>query len=71
MKSNCNYDKVKLLQEVSNMIWRLEKHYIKDAKRDHHPLCKAMFQEMADDLKKYKQKLVDAVGGLAQEGKLK
>ena len=70
MKSNCNYDKLKLLHEVSHMIWRIEKHYIRDAKRDKHPLCAAMYKELADELKKHRQKLADAVGGLAQEGKL-
>lgn len=70
MKSNCNYDKVKLLQQVSHMIWRIEKHYARDAKKDKHPLCKKMYEELAEDLKKHRKKLEDAVGGLAKEGKL-
>lgn len=70
MKSNCNYDKVKLLHEVSHMIWRIRRHYIKDAEKSKHPLCKKMYKEIADELEKHKEKLAAAVGGLAKEGKL-
>jgi len=70
MKSNCNYDKIKLLHEVSHIIWRIRKHYIKDAKKEGHPLCREMYEEMAADLEKHREKLAAAVGGLAQEGKL-
>jgi hypothetical protein len=70
MKSNCNYDKLKLLHEVSHMIWRIRKHYIRDAKKENHPLCAKMYKEIADGLEEYKEKLAAAVGGLAKEGKL-
>ena len=70
MKSNCNYDKIKLLQEVSHMIWRIRKTYMKDAEKSKHPLCKKMYKELADDLEKHKEKLGAAVTGLAKEGKL-
>ena len=70
MKTNCNYDKVKLLHEVSHLIWRIRKYYVKDAKKAKHPLCRKMYEEMANDLEKYKTKLAAAVGGLAKEDKL-
>ena len=70
MKSNCNYDKVKLLHEVSHMIWRIRRHCIKDAEKSRHPLCRKMYHELAADLEKHKKKLADAVSGLAVEGKL-
>lgn len=69
MKSNCNYDKLKLLREISHMIWMIKKHYIKDAKKENHPLCAKMYGELAADLEGYREKLVAAVGGLAKEDK--
>lgn len=70
MKSNCNYNKIKLLHEVSHMIWSIRKNYIKDADKSKHPLCKKMYKELASDLEKHKKKLEDAIAGLANEGKL-
>lgn len=71
MKSDCNYDKVKLLHEVSRMIWRIRKHYMKDAEKEGHPLCKKMYEEMAKDLESHREKLAEAVSGLAKEGKFR
>ncbi|MEM3126851.1 MAG: hypothetical protein QW331_02170 [Candidatus Woesearchaeota archaeon] len=71
MEHNCNYNKVELLARVSDLIWVIEKHYIQDAKKEGHPLCAAAYQEIADDLKKHRKKLTEAIVGLAKEGKFK
>ena len=71
MEHNCNYDKIKLLQEVSHMVWMIGEHYVPDAEKAKHPLCAEMYKELARDLKKHHDKLKDAVEGLAKEGKFK
>lgn len=71
MEHNCNFDKVCLLGKVSDLIWVIEKHYVEDAKKEGHPACASAYQEIANDLKKHRVKLVAAVVGLAKEGKFK
>ena len=71
MEHDCNYDKIKLLHEVSHMIWMIGKHYVPDAEKSKHPLCAEMYKEIARDLKKHRDKLTEAVSGLAKENKLK
>lgn len=71
MEHDCNYDKIKLLEEVSHVLWVIGKHYIPDAEKAKHPLCAEMYKEIARDLKKHREKLIAAVAGLSKEGKFR
>ena len=71
MQENCNYNKSRLLADVSSLVWRIEKNYLQDAKKANHPLCAATCQELATDLKKHREKLRAAIEGLSKEDKFK
>lgn len=69
MKENCNYDKTKLIHELSRLRHFIHMHAISDAQKANHPLCAKMYKEVADDLDRSLEKLKSAVAGLAKEGK--
>ena len=69
MLCNCNYDKTKLLYKVSALAAFIEKHAIKDAERDGHPLCAEEYMELKKDLDRHMEKLRMAVEGLSRESK--
>ena len=69
MLSNCNYDKTKLLYKLSKISGFIEKHAIKDAEHDDHPLCADEYRELKQDLEKHMEKLRMAVEGLSREAK--
>lgn len=69
MLSDCNYNKVRLLHDLSRIVWYLKKHAKEDAKKHGHPLCHAMCEDMEKDLEKHIDKLRAAITGLSKEGK--
>ena len=69
MLSNCNYDKTKLLCKLMKMASFVEKHAIRDAEKDGHPLCAEEYKELKQDLEKHVEKLRMAIEGLSREGK--
>jgi len=69
MVCNCNYDKTKLLYKLSKLASFIEKHSIKDAEKDGHPLCAEEYKELKRDLESHIEKLRMAVEGLSREGK--
>ena len=69
MLCNCNYDKAKLLYKIMKIAAFIEKHAIKDAERDNHPLCAEEYKELRHDLERHIEKLRLAVEGLSREGK--
>ena len=69
MLCNCNYDKTKLLYKVIKLAAFIEKHAIKDAEKDSHPLCAEEYRELKSDLERHMEKLRAAVEGLSREGK--
>ena len=71
MLGNCNYDKIKILSELSKIVWFIENHAKKDAEKENHPWCYAMYEELQKDLEKHMEKLRMAIEGLSQEGKFK
>ena len=71
MLKDCNYDKIRLLAELSKIVWFIENHAKKDAEKENHPLCYAMYDELQKDLEKHMEKLRLAIEGLSKEGKLK
>ena len=69
MFSNCNYDKTKLLYKMLKVMAFIEKHAIRDAEHDGHPLCAEEYKELKQDLERHIEKLRMAVEGLSREGK--
>lgn len=69
MEKHCNYDKIKLLYQLSAMSHFLYKHAIPDAKNEGHPLCAAEYEELRKDIIKHIHKLKAAIVGLSKEGK--
>ena len=69
MLANCNYNKTKLLYKISKIAVFIEKHAIKEAEKDGHPLCAEEYKELKQDLERHIEKLRMAVEGLSREGK--
>ncbi|MFO8016982.1 MAG: hypothetical protein R6U32_07840 [Candidatus Woesearchaeota archaeon] len=69
MLEDCNYNKVRLLHDLSRISWYLDRHAKKDAKEGGHELCHEMCHELQQDLEKHIEKLKQAVVGLAKEDK--
>ena len=47
----------------------IEKHAVKDAEKDGHPLCAEEYKEMKRNLEMHIEKLRTAIEGLSREGK--
>ena len=69
MMCNCNYNKTKLLYKITRIASFLEKHAIRDAEKDNHPLCAEECKELKQDLERHIEKLRMAIEGLSREGK--
>ena len=69
MLDDCNYNKIRLLHDVSRIVWYLEHHAKKDAKESGHELCHAMCVELQADLEKHMEKLKEAIVGISKEDK--
>lgn len=69
MLCNCNYDKAKLLYKLSKIAGFVDKHAIKDAEHDSHPLCAEEYKELKQDLERHMEKLRIAIEGLSREAK--
>ena len=69
MLCNCNYDKTKILYKLMKIATHIEKHAIKDAEKDGHPLCAEEYRELKHDLDMHTEKLRMAIEGLSREGK--
>ncbi|MBW2980662.1 hypothetical protein KY360_04560 [Candidatus Woesearchaeota archaeon] len=71
MIDDCNYNKIRLLHDLSRIVWYLERHAKKDAKKSGHVLCHKLCGEIQKDLEKHMEKLRQAIVGLSKEGKFK
>ena len=69
MLCNCNYDKTKILYKISKLAGFIDKHAIKDADKDGHPLCGEEYKELKSDLERHMEKLRMAIEGLSRESK--
>jgi len=58
---NCCYNKVKLLAEISQMIWFIERHAEPDAQKANDEKCFIAVEELRNDLEKYVVKLSQLV----------
>ena len=61
--------KVRLLHDLSRIIWYLKQHAEDDTQSSDHGLCYEMSSELQVDLEKHSEKLRQAIEGLAKEGK--
>lgn len=59
---NCSYNEIKLLHELSSLVWFLQKHAEVDAKNEGHTQCQAFMKELEEDLKKYVTLLQNKMG---------
>lgn len=53
MLDHCMYDKVKLLHELSSLLWFIQKHAKDDAKQSDNGQCQEAFEKLAQDLEKH------------------
>ena len=66
---NCNYNKVRLLNDFSRIVFYLNKHCERDAKKVGHVHCEALSKEVIADMETHIEKLRQAIEGLSKEGK--
>ena len=69
MLCNCNYNKTKVLYQIMKTANFIEKHCIRDAEKDGHPLCAEEFKAIRHELESHIWKLRDAIAGLSKEDK--
>jgi len=62
MFSDCTYDKIKLLHEMSSLVWFIEKHALPDAQKVNDEECITILTSLSEDLKKHLGKLKTHVG---------
>jgi hypothetical protein len=53
MLDHSSYDKIKLLHELSSIVWFIEKHAKLDAKNSGDMECHDFFEQLAEDLEEY------------------
>ncbi len=53
MLKHCTYDKIKLLNEMSSIVWFIEKHAKEDAKNANDTQCHELLEKLAQDLEEY------------------
>jgi hypothetical protein len=54
---NCLYNKIKLLHELSSLLWFIENHAEADAKEANSPQCHDFLDRLEKDLEKHVQEL--------------
>ena len=69
MLCNCNYNKTKVLYKLSVLASFIDKHAMKDADKDGHPLCAEEFRELRQELERHAEKIRAAIEGLSRESK--
>ena len=57
MLDHCTYDKIKILKEISSLVWFIEKHAKDDAITAKDDVCHDLLDKMSKDLEKYIVKL--------------
>jgi hypothetical protein len=66
MLDNCTYDKIKLLHEISSIIWFIEKHALNDAKVSGDASFMQLLQDVDEDLQRHLERLRQTVGVISQ-----
>jgi len=57
--NNCDYDKIKILHELSSILWFIKKHALPDAQQDDE--CSRFLKRLENDLEKHVTELKDIV----------
>jgi hypothetical protein len=70
MLHNCNYNKIRLVHDLSRIVWHLKHHAKKDAKGA-HSTCAKMYTALENDLEKHIGNQTASIGKLAKGGNLK
>ncbi|MFA5075248.1 MAG: hypothetical protein WC436_04050 [Candidatus Babeliales bacterium] len=61
MLSNCRYNKVKVLHDMSKLLWFIEKHGIGDARQGDDSNCMKVLADLKRDLEKHIKSLNDEI----------
>ncbi|HDQ22604.1 MAG TPA: hypothetical protein ENN28_01370 [Candidatus Uhrbacteria bacterium] len=68
---NENYNLIKMLHNTLDDLWRLEKYYIRDAKKAKCKSCQKILENMRKDIKKHVNSLTAELGSHIKAKKLK
>ena len=61
MLDNCTYNKIKLLHELSCILWFLKKHGIQDASKAGDKECLSFCEQLEKDLEEHISHLKDMI----------
>ncbi|OQA35737.1 MAG: hypothetical protein BWY54_00467 [Candidatus Dependentiae bacterium ADurb.Bin331] len=61
MLNHCMYDKIKLVHQLSSILWFIEKHAKNDAKSANDMKCHDTLEKLAIDLEKYVKQLEESI----------
>jgi len=53
MLDDCTYDKIKLINELSSIVWFIEKHAKQNALNIKDEQCFDMLEKLAEDIEKF------------------
>lgn len=70
MLHDCNYNKVRLLHDLSRITNFIKKHAKKDVKKSHLD-CHKLYLQLEKDLEKHVQNLSEAISTQVKAGKFK
>ncbi len=71
MLNDCNYTKIRLLHDLSRIVWYLKKHAKKDAQKHRHDKCKKIYSRLEKDLNGYVEELKGQMIDVVKTGKMK
>ena len=53
MLDNCRYDKIKLLHDLSCILWFIDKHALKETQHKDDPTCTKLLKDIKIDIEKH------------------
>ncbi|MEM4263490.1 MAG: hypothetical protein QW666_01165 [Candidatus Woesearchaeota archaeon] len=62
MLKDCDYNKVRILHDLSRLVWHIKRFAKNDAKKGKHDECHKLISSLEKDLEKYVDKLAHYVG---------
>ncbi len=57
MLDNCCYNKIKLIHDLSGMVWFIKKYAIEDAQKANDTACVELLTKLQEDLHKHQHQL--------------
>ena len=61
MLPNGRYDKVKILHDMSSLLWFVKEHAIKESAKQGHEHCLIYYKELEKDLERHIKKLEEMI----------